>query len=87
MRESVIYQEWREEAREEARQELRQEVRQEERLAGERSLTLRLLARKVGDLPMSMRSQIEALSLPQLEDLAEALLDFATLADLSEWLG
>jgi predicted transposase/invertase (TIGR01784 family) len=87
MRESVIYQEWREEARQELRQEVREEVRQEERLAGERSLILRQLTRKVGEVPIPTRSQIEALSITQLEDLAEALLNFATLADLREWLG
>ena len=87
MRESVIYQEWREEAREEARQELRQEVRQQERLEEARSLVLRLLTRKVGEVPIPARSQIETLSITQLEDLAEALLNFATLADLIEWLG
>ena len=79
MQESVIYQELREEARE--------EVRLEERLAGERSLVLRQLTRKVGEVPIPTRSQIETLSITQLEDLAEALLNFATLADLSEWLG
>ncbi|WP_292755296.1 DUF4351 domain-containing protein [Nostoc sp. NMS4] len=30
--------------------------------------------------------QIEALSLTQLEDLSEALLDFSTAADLTKWL-
>ena len=78
MQESVIYQELREEARE--------EVRQEERLEGERSLVLRQLTRKVGEVPMMTRSQIGTLSITQLEDLGEALLSFATLADLSEWL-
>lgn len=78
MQESIIYQELREEARE--------EVRQEERLKGERALILRLLTRKVGEVPMATKSQIEALDLTQLEDLGEALLNFATLADLSGWL-
>lgn len=78
MQESVIYQELREEARE--------EVRQEERLEGERSLILRQLARKVGEVPTVAKSQIEALSLTQLEDLGEALLSFTALVDLSQWL-
>jgi len=81
MQESVIYQELREEARQEARQELRQEL-----LERERSLILRLLTRKVGEIPMTTKSQIEALDLTQLEELGESLLNFATLADLSEWL-
>lgn len=33
-----------------------------------------------------MRSQIEGLSLTQLEDLSEALLDFYTAANLTKWL-
>jgi predicted transposase/invertase (TIGR01784 family) len=90
MQESVIYQELREEARQEARLELlneiREEVRMEERLEGERSLVLRLLTRRVGALPESVRSQIDYLSLPQLEALGEALLDFSGMADLEAWL-
>ncbi|PSB11839.1 hypothetical protein C7B61_01895 [filamentous cyanobacterium CCP1] len=78
MQESVIYQELREEAREEARQEIRQEEA--------RSLILRLLARKVGEVSTTVQSHIETLSLSQLEALGEALLDFETLADLSGWL-
>ncbi|MEX0271447.1 Rpn family recombination-promoting nuclease/putative transposase [Leptolyngbyaceae cyanobacterium UHCC 1019] len=78
MQESVIYQELREEARE--------EVRREERLKGERSLILRLLNRRVGELTQQARSQIEQLSVPQLEDLGEALLDFSSMADLENWL-
>lgn len=53
---------------------------------GERSLIFRLLTRRVGDLSDSVRSQIEQLSLPQLEALAEALLDFSSMADLENWL-
>jgi Domain of unknown function (DUF4351) len=30
--------------------------------------------------------QVQALALPQLEALGEALLDFAALNDLTEWL-
>jgi hypothetical protein len=33
-----------------------------------------------------MRSQVEALSLAQLEALGEALLDFSELSDLVDWL-
>jgi hypothetical protein len=51
-------------------------------------LNLRLLTRRlhVQSLPESLRSQVEQLSLPQLENLSEALLDFQTLADLQHWL-
>jgi hypothetical protein len=53
---------------------------------GERSLILRLLNRRVGDLPESVRSRIEGLSIEQLNELGEALLDFTGLADLEAWL-
>jgi predicted transposase YdaD len=74
MQQSVIYQEWREEFLREG----------EER--GERSLILKLLARRVGPIPPEAQSQIEALSLEQLEALGEALLDFAGVDDLMAWL-
>jgi hypothetical protein len=52
------------------------------------ALSLRQLARRLrlDSLPDSYRTQIEQLSLPQLEMLSEALLDFQTLADLETWL-
>jgi predicted transposase YdaD len=53
---------------------------------GERSLILRQLSRRVGELPDALRSQINTLSVPQLEALGEALLDFSSLADLEAWL-
>lgn len=52
----------------------------------ERSLILRQLARRVGELPLEIRSQVEALSIEQLELLGEALLDFTGLPDLQQWL-
>ncbi len=53
---------------------------------GERSLILRLLTRRVGELPQEVREQVESLPLEQLENLGEALLDFTSLADLQAWL-
>jgi predicted transposase YdaD len=52
------------------------------------ALSLRQLARRLrlDSVPDSCRTQIEQLSLPQLETLSEALLDFQTLADLETWL-
>ncbi len=52
----------------------------------ERSLILRQLTRRVGELPDAIGGQITALSLEQLEGLGEALLDFSGLADLETWL-
>jgi Domain of unknown function (DUF4351) len=37
-------------------------------------------------LVMALQTQIEALSLPQLEDLGEALLEFSRPEDLEDWL-
>ncbi|MUL38443.1 DUF2887 domain-containing protein [Gloeocapsopsis dulcis] len=51
-----------------------------------RSLVLRLLTRRVGELPQEVRSHVESLPLEQLENLGEALLDFTSLADLRSWL-
>lgn len=82
MRESVIYQEWYEEMREEVQQEIREEVRQAEA----RSLVLRQLRRKLSSFSDEIESRVNALTLNQLEDLGEALLDFSTFADLETWL-
>jgi predicted transposase YdaD len=73
MRESVIYQEILQEGREEGRQ-------------SELRLVMRQLTRRIGAINLQLQSQIENLSLTQLEDLGEALLDFATQEDLANWL-
>ncbi len=51
-----------------------------------RSLVLRLLTRRLKNLPDPIQSQIDALTLSQLELLGEALLDFTSLSDLETWL-
>jgi hypothetical protein len=53
---------------------------------GELEITLRLLRRRCGGLTASQVARIRALPLPQLEALAEALLDFRGTADLEAWL-
>jgi len=50
------------------------------------SLIMRLLPRKVGTIAPELQQRIQQLSLTQLEDLAESLLDFSDVADLSAWL-
>lgn len=70
----------------EAKEEGHQEGRQEGRQAEAMMLVLRLLNRRVGDLPESVRSQVESLTLIELESLSEALLDFGGLSDLEAWL-
>jgi Domain of unknown function (DUF4351) len=51
-----------------------------------RWLVLRLLSRRLGTLPTDAEAQVQLLDLPQLEALGEALLDFAQLDDLTNWL-
>ncbi|PAX54141.1 Rpn family recombination-promoting nuclease/putative transposase [Brunnivagina elsteri] len=53
---------------------------------GERSLILRQLTRRVGELPQEVRQQVESLGLEQLENLGEALLDFTSMDDLQTCL-
>ncbi|NJO85998.1 MAG: DUF4351 domain-containing protein [Synechococcaceae cyanobacterium RM1_1_27] len=64
-----------------------QDVVQEGIQRGEAELTLRLLRRKVGDIPLSLQTQIRALPVEQMEELGEALLDFGAMSDLTDWLG
>ena len=49
-------------------------------------MLLRLLNRKFGQISPSLRGKIGKLSTKQLENLAEALFDLETIADLSDWL-
>ncbi|OKH18408.1 hypothetical protein FACHB389_33940, partial [Nostoc calcicola FACHB-389] len=81
MRESVIYQEILREG--EQRGELRGELRG--RKTEGQLLIVRLLTRRVGQLPQEVLERIETLSLEQLENLGEALLDFQAIADLETW--
>jgi flagellar biosynthesis/type III secretory pathway protein FliH len=61
-----------------------QEGRQEG-LEQERSLVVRLLIRRIGLIVPVQEAQIRSLSLTQLEELGEALLDFTQPADLENW--
>ena len=58
----------------------------EDGLQREKILILRLLTRQVGELPPELQTQLDALSLEQMEQLGEALLDFSERADLLNWL-
>jgi predicted transposase YdaD len=53
---------------------------------GEANLVLRLLNRRFGELPPHITETIQKLTVEQLEDLGEALLDFKSQADLINWL-
>jgi hypothetical protein len=54
---------------------------------GELKSILRQLTRRLGEITPELQEQLRGLSSTQLEDLAEALLDyFSTEADLAAWL-
>lgn len=53
---------------------------------GEAKVTLRLLSRRCGNLSPEQKSVIRSLPLERLEALAEALLDFEGMDDLTAWL-
>jgi len=69
---------WMQEGLEQGRQEGRQE--------GEIAVITRLLSRKFGAMDAELQERLRQLSIAQLEDLAEFLLDFSTKADLINWL-
>jgi hypothetical protein len=50
------------------------------------NFVFRQLTRRLGQITSQQEIQIRALSLSQLEDLGEALLDFTQPSDLEEWL-
>ncbi|QSV63344.1 MAG: DUF4351 domain-containing protein [Dolichospermum sp. DL01] len=62
------------------------EGKQEGKQEGEQNLVVRLLQKRVGNLPEETRKKIQTLSLNQLESLGEALLDFTAIEDLLNWL-
>jgi len=89
MQESVIYQEILEKGEQRGEQRgLQRGLEQglEQGLQREMSVILRLVRRRVGEVSPSTEERLHALSITQLEDLAEALLDFSSLADLTAWL-
>jgi flagellar biosynthesis/type III secretory pathway protein FliH len=71
----------------------REEGREEGREAGllqglerEQALALRLLRRKLGTVSPEAEAAVRTLTHERLEELADALLDFATPDDLTRWL-
>ncbi|MGL6344541.1 MAG: Rpn family recombination-promoting nuclease/putative transposase [Waterburya sp.] len=60
----------------------KEEGRVEEKLA----ITLRLLNRKLGNIPEAISDHIKSLKPIQLDSLTEDLLDFQSLDDLQNWL-
>jgi predicted transposase/invertase (TIGR01784 family) len=74
LKQTRFYQEALEEGLEQGRQE------------GELAVVLRQLRRRLGTVEPQLQLQIQQLSSAQLEELAEALLDFSTAEDLVTWL-
>jgi Domain of unknown function (DUF4351) len=60
----------------------KEEARQEE---GQR-IIIRLLNRSVGEIDPLLVDRVRGLSIEQLEELGEALLDFSAVTDLEAWL-
>ncbi|WP_341272075.1 DUF4351 domain-containing protein [Cylindrospermopsis raciborskii] len=50
------------------------------------AMVIRQLTRRLGELSEQRLGQIRQLSVPQLEALAESLLDFRDISDLEAWL-
>jgi len=74
MQESVIYQDILQKG------ELRGELR------GEQRMIIRQLNRRFGEIDTSLTNRIKTLKIEQLEDLAEAFLNFSQISDLLVWL-
>jgi predicted transposase/invertase (TIGR01784 family) len=72
--------------RQEGIEEGRQEGRQEGIKKGKLELVVRLLERRVGEIAPDIQSRIRRLSIEQLENLGEAVLDFTSASDLTDWL-
>ncbi len=53
---------------------------------GERSLVIKQLTRKFGNLSPELLSRVNGLSIDRVEVLAEDLLDFTSVGDLERWL-
>ena len=86
MKESVIYQKIKKEGQLEGLQKGRIEGKQEGKKEGEVNLVLRLLKRKIGVVSAKLSEKIQNLSIEQLENLGDALLDFNSEDDLVRWL-
>ena len=63
-----------------------QEIIQKGVQQGKQDTAIRLLTRRIGSVSPDLQAQIHNLSIAQLDDLSEALLDFSNAADLTVWL-
>jgi predicted transposase YdaD len=86
MRESVTYQEILQEGEIKGRLEGLKKGEINGRKLGLVSVILRLLMHKFGNVPPKIQAKFTRLKISRLENLAEAVLDFESLADLEAWL-
>ncbi len=56
------------------------------RQEGQQELIMRLLMRRFGTVELEIQTRIRRLSIDQLENLGEAILDFTSTSDLITWL-
>jgi hypothetical protein len=75
---STAYLEW--------EQKTLEEGRVEGRVEGEQKLVIQLLNHRIGEIEPALIEQVRQLSVEQMEQLALALMDFSTMADLRQWL-
>ena len=86
MRESVTYQEILAEGEVKGEVKGKTQGLAEGRIEEAKSLTIRQLTRKLGNISSTLLAKIEALPLDRLELLGEDLLDFTSIANLEQWL-
>jgi hypothetical protein len=58
----------------------------QQRIERDKDLIIRQITRKLGTITPDLQSQIKALNIDDLEQLAEDFLDFNSIDDLQEWL-
>ena len=61
-------------------------VYQDARTDEGRSLVIKLLTRKLGDISLEIQARVNSLTLDRVEALGEDLLDFTQMEDLNSWL-
>ena len=85
MEESVTYQAILREGELKGLKKGREEGEIQGRKQGLLIIILKQLTHKFGNLPPKLHTRIARLQIPRLESLAEAILDFESVADLELW--
>ncbi|CAN1213491.1 DUF4351 domain-containing protein [Tumidithrix helvetica PCC 7403] len=89
LKKTRVYQEALEEGKQEGLQLGEQrglQLGEQRGLQRQAAILLRQLTRKFGQVSPRLKTRISKLSVVQLENLAEAIFDFETIADLNAWL-